>query len=1001
MYAVRRTVATLGTVVAIAVGGLAASPSVAMAAGAATRLNVAPGTVLEEVPGVLEEVLEVPVGAEPDGSPVTVDVTVFRPSGSAAGAGSAGPWPAVVLAHGFGGSKADLVERGRDLASRGYLVIGYSARGFGRSGGRIHLNDPAYEVADARALVDLLGARADVVHDATGDPRVGVVGASYGGALAVMLGATDPRVDSVVGVVAWNDLAEAFFPQFAVVGPGAGEPTSVAVVDRAPEPGPFKALWASRFFGSALTGGSGANGGGPGGSGASGGGPGGAVCGRFDLVVCRLFLAAAESGRPSPELLTLLHAHSPRPLLPGLHAPTMLVQGMADSLFGLEQADATARAIAGQVPRLSVRWIDGGHDGLSSTAEADEQALRDWLAATLVTSGPQSVTGAEFVYAAPIPRRRSVAPLLSSPDYPVAGAWTSVPLSPTAPAASGGPETGQRIVNPPGGEPASVTAIPSFGGLGVGAAAYQLAALPGQSAAFDTPVFDARTTVVGSPRVTLTVTSTGDESVLFLSLWQVTGGQATLPRRLVAPVRIATTHGRPSTVEVALAPATWTVEAGSSLRLLVTSTDSGYAAPRAARVDLVAVGGDGLRLPIVNGTVVSAESDVDTESIGVATAIAVLLAVIGVLAWLARRRWRLLPDRPDLADVPLVVEHLVKTYADGHRAVGDVSWRAERGQVVGLLGPNGAGKTTTLRMALGLITPDSGAVYLGGQPVRPGSSALAGVGALVEGPGFLPHLTGRENLRAYWAATGRPVQEARFDEALDVAALGGAVDRPVRSYSHGMRQRLGIAQAMLGLPDLLVLDEPTNGLDPPQIAAMRPILARYAAAGRTVVVSSHLLAEVEQTCSHVVVMHAGRVVTAGPVADLVDSSDTTVVHLDPATTTESVAAVADRLRQVDGVATVEVAADEGDSRLVVTARMPRPDVVRALAAVGADVVGVSSRKHLEEVFLRVIAAAQTPLDTEGESDRGSTADDPGSGVEGTTGNTIDSVTERLRQVRAR
>ena len=132
-------------------------------------------------------------------------------------------------------------------------------------------------------------------------------------------------------------------------------------------------------------------------------------------------------------------------------------------------------------------------------------------------------------------------------------------------------------------------------------------------------------------------------------------------------------------------------------------------------------------------------------------------------------------------------------------------------------------------MALGLITPDSGAVYLGGQPVRPGSSALAGVGALVEGPGFLPHLTGRENLRAYWAATGRRLQEAGFDEALDVAARGGAVDRPVRSYSHGMRQRLGIAQAMLGLPDLLVLDEPTNGLDPPQIAAMRPILARYAA----------------------------------------------------------------------------------------------------------------------------------------------------------------------------
>jgi ABC-2 type transport system ATP-binding protein len=337
----------------------------------------------------------------------------------------------------------------------------------------------------------------------------------------------------------------------------------------------------------------------------------------------------------------------------------------------------------------------------------------------------------------------------------------------------------------------------------------------------------------------------------------------------------------------------------------------------------------------------------------------------------------LLPDRADLADVPLAVEHLVKTYADGHRAVGDVSWRAERGQVVGLLGPNGAGKTTTLRMAMGLITPDSGAVYLGGRAVRPGAPALSGVGALVEGPGFLPHLTGRANLHAYWAATGRPIEEARLDEALDVAALGGAVDRPVRSYSHGMRQRLGIAQAMLGLPDLLVLDEPTNGLDPPQIAAMRPILQRYAAAGRTVVVSSHLLAEVEQTCSHVVVMHAGRVVTAGPVADLIDSSDTTVVHLDPAATAETIAAVADRLLSVAGILEVEIVEDEGDSRLVVTAGMPRPDVVRALTEVGADVVGLSSRKHLEEVFLRVIAAAQT------------------------AGEPTGSVTERLRQVRAR
>ena len=145
---------------------------------------------------------------------------------------------------------------------------------------------------------------------------------------------------------------------------------------------------------------------------------------------------------------------------------------------------------------------------------------------------------------------------------------------------------------------------------------------------------------------------------------------------------------------------------------------------------------------------------------------------------------------------------------------------------------------------------------------------LGRVGALVEGPGFLPHLSGRANLLSYWAATGNPAEESRLAEVLEIAALGDAIDRPVRAYSHGMRQRLGIAQAMLGMPEVLILDEPTNGLDPPQIAAMRPILARYAAGGRTVVISSHLLAEVELTCTHVVVMHAGRVLVTGSVDEL-------------------------------------------------------------------------------------------------------------------------------------
>src|SRR6185369_1150041 len=195
------------------------------------------------------------------------------------------------------------------------------------------------------------------------------------------------------------------------------------------------------------------------------------------------------------------------------------------------------------------------------------------------------------------------------------------------------------------------------------------------------------------------------------------------------------------------------------------------------------------------------------------------------------------------------------------------------GQVVGLLGPNGAGKTTALRVLMGLIRPTAGTVRVFGELVEAGAPVLSRVGTFIEGPGLLPHLSGRENLRLFWAATGRPADDARFDTALEIAGLGPSVERRVKTYSQGMRQRLAIAQAMLGLPELLVLDEPTNGLDPPQIAEMREVLRRYAATGRTVVISSHLLAEVEQTCTHVVVMHKGKLVAVGSVEEIVGGGD--------------------------------------------------------------------------------------------------------------------------------
>ncbi|GMA21205.1 hypothetical protein GCM10025862_32260 [Arsenicicoccus piscis] len=487
----------------------------------------------------------------------------------------------------------------------------------------------------------------------------------------------------------------------------------------------------------------------------------------------------------------------------------------------------------------------------------------------------------------------------------------------------------------------------------------------------------AKTLVVGSPRVRLRVRSSGTQVTLYATLWQVRGGNVTRPRSLVAPLRVTIPAGQTREVTVALPPGTYDLAAGTSWRVLLTTTDSAFANPRDVRLDQVSLAATQLELPTLP-VPRAAAAPLDRESLGVAIAIgAALLGLLGLGAWRRHRR-RALHRRDDLADVPLVVEDLVKTYKDGHRAVDDVSWRAERGQVVGLLGPNGAGKTTTIRMMLGLIRPDSGHVYVLGEPVGPGSAVLGRVGALVEGPGFLPHLSGRANLHAYWEATGRPDEEAAFEDAYAVAALGGALDRPVRTYSQGMRQRLGIAQAMLGKPELLFLDEPTNGLDPPQIAAMRPILQDYAATGRTVVVSSHLLGEVEQTCSHVVVMHAGRVVAAGAVADLLSSDDVTVLDLDAA---EDPAPLAEALRAVPGVEAVEIAppsVDRTGARVTVRATLSRADVVRAAVGQGAEIVAVAGHRHLEEVFLRYIEQAHA-------SDADQSA----------------SLSERLRQVRAR
>ena len=220
------------------------------------------------------------------------------------------------------------------------------------------------------------------------------------------------------------------------------------------------------------------------------------------------------------------------------------------------------------------------------------------------------------------------------------------------------------------------------------------------------------------------------------------------------------------------------------------------------------------------------------------------------------------PDAP-----PVLIEDLRKRLGRV-AALRGVDLTIEPGMVMGLAGPNGAGKSVTLRILLGLVRPDAGRVELFGEPVRPGCAALARVGALIDGPGFVPHLSGLENLRLAWRSTGRPESEADLERALAIAGLGEAIHRRYRTYSHGMRYRLGLAQALLGRPDLVVLDEPTTGLDPAHVIEIRGAIRDAADRGATVLFSSHQLDEVERICTHAAVMREGTILASGPLKEI-------------------------------------------------------------------------------------------------------------------------------------
>ncbi len=224
---------------------------------------------------------------------------------------------------------------------------------------------------------------------------------------------------------------------------------------------------------------------------------------------------------------------------------------------------------------------------------------------------------------------------------------------------------------------------------------------------------------------------------------------------------------------------------------------------------------------------------------------------------------------PTARSYPISIEHVTKTYG-GAPAVSDLSFVAEPGRVTGFLGPNGAGKSTTMKILLGLASPTSGRATIGGVRYDELPDPTGTVGASVESDAFHPGRSGRNHLRILADATGTPLE--RVDEVLELVDLGAAANRHAGAYSLGMKQRLGLAAALLCDPPVLVLDEPGNGLDPQGIRTLRNLLRSRAAAGNTVFVSSHLLGEVEQLADDVVVVNQGRLVTHGALADLRQSA---------------------------------------------------------------------------------------------------------------------------------
>jgi ABC-2 type transport system ATP-binding protein len=305
-------------------------------------------------------------------------------------------------------------------------------------------------------------------------------------------------------------------------------------------------------------------------------------------------------------------------------------------------------------------------------------------------------------------------------------------------------------------------------------------------------------------------------------------------------------------------------------------------------------------------------------------------------------------DSAASAELVVETEGLTKRYGDV-LAVDQLSLRVPKGGVFGFLGPNGSGKTTTMAMLLGLVQRTSGEARIFGGPVG-SSDTLRRIGAMVESPTFYPYLSGRANLR-YFQGIGRRGSPADIDRLLELVDLGKRADSKFATYSLGMKQRLGIACALLGDPDLVFLDEPTNGLDPAGVVEVRELIRDLGRGGRTIVLSSHLLAETELVCDHVAVLARGRLIVQGTIKELLHEKDSFWLGT---TNDAAAAALLSALPAVEKVV-------PGQGELVVTAPPERAaEISKALAEAGIYVTKLVPIRHtLESFFMEITGTDPT------------------------------------------